>query len=162
MFAQCGTVLLLFAASRVDDSSSRYGVPSSLLCASVLTEEQVRRTRSWLTLAGRLLVISMCVNVLVFDWDYSSIVWNLLALTCAVFIAIGWRTKQAAGILCVSLAIFNFKQHAFWAMAEDTPIWIADVIRRSFFLVLNVIGGLLTLTYIGAGSFSMDERKKRA
>ncbi len=71
-----------------------------------------------------------------------------------ILILVGYQTRWAAIVLIAFVVLTMLFVHNFWTM--DGPARAAN--QAHFFKNLALIGGLLFLTSIGAGSCSLDHR----
>merc|ERR1711942_545257 len=125
-FALCGALLLVLAESKVEDKSLFAGVPS-------LGEN---KTKSYLQLFGRILMVFMFITLLKFDLS----------------------AGQMLQIFVTWLNLLNFYFNAWWTIPIHKPL--RDFLKFDFFQTLSVIGGLLMVVVLGPGGASVDERKK--
>merc|ERR1719352_151576 len=128
-FALCGALLLVLAESKVEDKSLFAGVPS-------LGEN---KTKSYLQLAGRILMVFMFLTLLKFDLSPSQMMQNM----------VGYKTKLSALILVTWLNLLNFYFNAWWTIPVHKPL--RDFLKFDFFQTLSVVGGLLMVVVLGPG-----------
>ena len=147
-FALCGALLLVLAESKVEDKSLFAGVPS-------LGEN---KTKSYLQLAGRVLMVFMFLTLLKFDMAPSQMLQNLVGSILMVLVTVGYKTKLSALILVTWLNLLNFYFNAWWTIPTHKPL--RDFLKFDFFQTLSVVGGLLMVVVLGPGEASVDERKK--
>jgi len=147
-FALCGALLLVLAESKVEDKSLFAGVPS-------LGEN---KTKSYLQLAGRILMVFMFLTLLKFDMAPSQMMQNLVGSILMVLVMVGYKTKLSALILVTWLNLLNFYFNAWWTIPVHKPL--RDFLKFDFFQTLSVVGGLLMVVVLGPGGASVDERKK--
>jgi len=147
-FALCGALLLVLAESKVEDKSLFAGVPS-------LGEN---KTKSYLQLAGRILMVFMFLTLLKFDLSPSQMMQNLVGSILMVLVMVGYKTKLSALILVTWLNLLNFYFNAWWTIPVHKPL--RDFLKFDFFQTLSVVGGLLMVVVLGPGGASVDERKK--
>merc|ERR1719348_2647142 len=88
-FALCGALLLVIAESKVEDKSLFAGVPS-------LGEN---KTKSYLQLAGRVLMVFMFITVLKFELNSGQMVQNIVGSALMILVTIGYKTKLSSLIL---------------------------------------------------------------
>lgn len=114
--------------------------------------DRSQRSRGYLLLAGRILIVLMFIA---FTFGKS---WFTLLLTviCTTCFAVGYKTKLASIILITILAFYNLYMNNYWFYDDSKR----DFLRYEFFQNLSIIGGLLLVTNTGAGSMSIDEKKK--
>jgi len=147
-FALCGALLLVLAESKVEDKSLFAGVPS-------LGEN---KTKSFLQLAGRILMVFMFLTLLKFDMAPSQMMQNFVGSILMVLVMVGYKTKLSALILVTWLNLLNFYFNAWWTIPTHKPL--RDFLKFDFFQTLSVVGGLLMVVVLGPGNNSVDERKK--
>lgn len=147
-FALCGALLLVLAESKVEDKSLFAGVPS-------LGEN---KTKSFLQLAGRILMVFMFLTLLKFDMATSQMMQNFVGSILMVLVMVGYKTKLSALILVTWLNLLNFYFNAWWTIPTHKPL--RDFLKFDFFQTLSVVGGLLMVVVLGPGNASVDERKK--
>lgn len=147
--ALIGALLLVLAESRVESRSLLAGVPS-------LGDN---KPKTYLQLAGRILLVFMFVTLLRMEVSFMQIVQNLVGSALMILVAIGYKTKLSAFVLVTWLTILNFYFNAFWMIPSHRPM--RDFLKYDFFQTLSVIGGLLMVVSLGPGGVSMDEHKKK-
>lgn len=74
----------------------------------------------------------------------------------SIALLVGFQTRSIALIMAAFTVIAAVTGHAFWT-APANAVYIAKLL---FFKNIAVVGGLLILASSGAGSLSMDDRKK--
>ncbi|CAH0722180.1 unnamed protein product, partial [Brenthis ino] len=147
--ALIGALLLVLAEARAEGRSLFAGVPS-------LGEN---KPKTYLQLAGRILLAFMFITLLRFEVSFLQIVQDLLGSVLMVLVTIGYRTKLSALMLVLVLTVLNLYHNAWWAIPNYKPL--RDFLKYDFFQTLSVIGGLLMIVYLGPGGVSMDEHKKK-
>ncbi|AMD21971.1 HFR116Wp [Eremothecium sinecaudum] len=110
------------------------------------------RTKGYLLLAGRILIILMFVTF-TFGKNWLTIIVTIAGTIC---IAIGYKTKFASIVLCLILAFYNITLNNYWFYGSAKR----DFLKYEFYQNLNIIGGLLLVINTGAGDISFDEKKK--
>ncbi|KAJ3397695.1 hypothetical protein HDU92_004111 [Lobulomyces angularis] len=75
-----------------------------------------------------------------------------------VMVVIGFKAKYSAWLLIAVLSVGNFLLNNWWSLHHQDHL--RDFIKYDFFQTLSIMGGFLLLANIGAGEFSMDEKKK--
>ncbi|MDH4052749.1 MAG: DoxX family protein [Rubrivivax sp.] len=83
---------------------------------------------------------------------------GVLELVAGVALAIGYRTRLAAGALALFTVVATVLFHNFWAAPADQ----AFVQQLMFMKNLAAIGGLLLVLGFGAGPASLDARRMTA
>ena len=72
----------------------------------------------------------------------------------SVAIVLGFQTRLAALLLAVFTVVAAFIGHPFWAAAPDQY----QAQYNNFFKDIAIVGGLLYIFVLGAGSISIDRR----
>lgn len=147
--ALIGALLLVLAESRAEGRSLFAGVPS-------LGEN---KPKTYLQLAGRVLIAFMFITLLRFEISFLQIVQDIVGSILMVLVTIGYKTKLSALILVVMLSVLNLYHNAWWTIPTFKPL--RDFLKYDFFQTLSVIGGLLMIVSLGPGGVSMDEHKKK-
>jgi putative oxidoreductase len=132
-----------------------------------MTRETLRTAA--LPLLARLLVTAefwIAVRGKLFGWDSQAdymtrkgmhFVTPLLAAALAIelvgsaCIVLGFRTRLAASVVFVYLAIVTFRLHAFWTQSGAA----AMTNSTEFFKNLSMMGGLLMLAVYGGGRWAI-------
>jgi len=148
--ALTGGLLLLLAESREEAKSLFAGVP---------TLDTHSKPKSYMQLAGRVLLLLMYLTLLKFDMSFFHIVFNLIGTILIMLVTVGYKTRLSALVMVSFLMIINVYENAFWSVPE----WKAmrDFLKYDFFQTLSVIGGLLLVVAFGPGGASLDEQKKK-
>lgn len=147
--ALIGALLLVLAEARAEGRSLFAGVPS-------LGEN---KPKTYLQLAGRILLAFMFITLLRFEISFLQIVQDLLGSILMILVTVGYRTKLSALMLVLVLTVLNLYHNAWWSVPSYKPL--RDFLKYDFFQTLSVIGGLLMIVYLGPGGVSMDEHKKK-
>ncbi|KAG6462496.1 hypothetical protein O3G_MSEX013301 [Manduca sexta] len=147
--ALIGALLLVLAEARAEGRSLFAGVPS-------LGEN---KPKTYLQLAGRILLAFMFITLLRFEISFLQIVQDLLGSILMILVTVGYRTKLSALMLVLVLTVLNLYHNAWWTVPSYKPL--RDFLKYDFFQTLSVIGGLLMIVYLGPGGVSMDEHKKK-
>ncbi|XP_023952177.1 surfeit locus protein 4 homolog [Bicyclus anynana] len=147
--ALIGALLLVLAEARAEGRSLFAGVPS-------LGEN---KPKTYLQLAGRILLAFMFITLLRFEVSFLQIVQDLLGSILMILVTVGYRTKLSALMLVLVLTVLNLYHNAWWMVPNYKPL--RDFLKYDFFQTLSVIGGLLMIVYLGPGGVSMDEHKKK-
>jgi uncharacterized membrane protein YphA (DoxX/SURF4 family) len=148
--ALAGGLLLLLAESRQEAKSLFAGVP---------TLDSHKTPKTYMQLAGRVLLLLMYLTLLKWDMSLWHIVFNLVGTILIMLVTVGYKTKLSALCMVCFLMIINVYENAFWMI----PDWKAmrDFLKYDFFQTLSVIGGLLLVVAFGPGGASLDEQKKK-
>jgi uncharacterized membrane protein YphA (DoxX/SURF4 family) len=144
-----GALLLVLAESRNEARSLFAGVPS-------LGDN---KPKSFMQLAGRILLAFMFITLIRFELSFLQIVQDIIGSILMVLVVVGYKTKLSALILVALLSVLNLYHNAWWTIPSYKPL--RDFLKYDFFQTLSVIGGLLMIVNLGAGSVSMDEHKKK-
>lgn len=148
-FSLLGSLLLVLAEAR-DHEGKAMGF------AGGLTDERETRTKTYLQLAGRCLIVLMQISLIHREMSIFRILTTFIEGCLIVLVAIGYKTKLSAFVLVVLLLLSNMLINQFWAAHE----YRADVLKYDFFQTLSITGGLLYIVHLGGGDISMDRQKK--
>lgn len=148
--ALCGAVLLVAAEDWVEDKSTFAGVPS-------VGED--KRPKSYLQLAGRVLLSLMFLVLLRLEANPLQILYTLVTSLLMLLISVGYKTKVSAVLLFVLLLVHNVTHNCFWTVGSRKPLH--DFLKYDFFQTLSFMGGLLMVVVIGPGEVSIDGKKKQ-
>lgn len=136
---------------------SDYFVKEKTLYAGIPEIDEDKKS-NYFRLAGRVLLV-----VLFLSHFFSSSGWSfariILILACGIgciMIIIGFKAKETALCLSLFLFIFDVCVNHWWSYRQPKR----DFAKYDFFQVLSIAGGFLLLSNMGAGSFSVDEKKK--
>ena len=80
-----------------------------------------------------------------------------LEVGAGLALVIGFKARSAALALAAFTAVATVAFHAYWSVPADQQY----VQQLMFMKNLSIIGGLLIMAAVGAGSFSLDARKAR-
>jgi putative oxidoreductase len=83
------------------------------------------------------------------------VVTIVIEVVGSIALLLGFQTRLAAIVLAVFTLTATLIGHAYWAAPADQ----AFVQQLMFFKNIAVVGGLLALVSVGAGSLSIDGRK---
>jgi len=147
--ALCGAVLLVAAEAWVEDKSTIAGVP---------TAGEDKRPKSYLQLAGRVLLAFMFLSLIRFEADASQMIYTLVTSILMGLISVGYKTKLSALALVSLLFIHNITHNCFWTINARKPL--RDFLRYDFFQTLSFMGGLVMVVVVGPGEVSFDAKKK--
>jgi putative oxidoreductase len=81
---------------------------------------------------------------------------GVLELVAGVLIVVGWQARWAALALAAFTAVASVLFHNYWAMPADK----AFMQQLMFMKNVSIVGGLLVLFASGAGTLSLDARRK--
>ncbi|CDS41327.1 surfeit locus protein 4 [Echinococcus multilocularis] len=144
-----GSLLLLIAEASQESKSLLAGLPS-------VGDEN--RSRQYLQLGGRLLVVLMFLTLVHWGGSFFYLIQSILNLILILLVAIGYKTKLCALILVSWLTCMNFYYNDFWSSYSDEIMW--DFLKYDFFQTWSVIGGLMLIVAHGPGGVSVDDYKK--
>ncbi|KAI9307448.1 SURF4 family-domain-containing protein [Cunninghamella echinulata] len=115
--------------------------------------------RTYLQLAGRILLIFLFIGSAFHgEWSLLRIFVSVYGLVACVMVAIGFKARWSAMFLVLFLSIFNVFINNFWSVSHTH--YKRDFLKYDFFQTLSTVGGFLLLVSVGAGSYSIDEKKK--
>ena len=80
----------------------------------------------------------------------------LIELFGGLALLLGWYTRWAALILAFFTLIASFFFHAYWGLPADQAMMQQLLFNKN----VAVVGGLLAFAAFGAGSFSVDGRRR--
>jgi len=84
------------------------------------------------------------------------VVTIIIQLVCGAAIIAGFKGKQSAFILAGLTLVISIFMHNFWGMAEGVA---RSHELQNFFKNMGIMAGLLMITGLGTGKFSLDQRK---
>ena len=143
-----GALLLLLAESSGEVKTMFAGLPSM----------GINQRQNYMQLAGRVLVVFMFLTLFKFDLSPLRIIMLVGGAVLTTCVFIGYKTKLAAIVLVILLAILNVVLNSFWSIPYNRIM--RDFVKYDFFQTLSVIGGLLFVVALGPGGVSVDERKR--
>jgi len=143
-----GALLLLLAEAKQETRGLFAGVPSM----------GENKPKSYMQLAGRVLVGLMFFTVLRFELAFGAVIQNVIACVLMVCVFVGYKTKLCALLLVLWLTCLNFWANAWWTIPSYKPM--RDFLKYDFFQTMSVIGGLLMVVSHGPGGVSLDAHKK--
>ena len=79
-------------------------------------------------------------------------------LGLGLLLLVGWQARWAALGLAIFVAVITPIFHGFWAVPEAQHM----MQKLNFDKNMAIVGGLLALTALGAGRFSLDARRGKA
>jgi len=85
-------------------------------------------------------------------------VWVAIAIEIggAALLIAGWNTRRVAWVMILFVAIATAMAHRFWQFdAAQYANQMNHLLKN-----LAIIGGLLYVVVLGAGAFSLDERRR--
>ncbi len=78
-----------------------------------------------------------------------------LEVAGALLLIVGWHARWAALVLAAFTLLATMLFHNFWAMPADQQM----MQQLMFMKNLSVVGGLLVVFGLGAGTLSLDQRR---
>jgi putative oxidoreductase len=81
---------------------------------------------------------------------------GVLALIGSISVLLGYKTKLGAWLLILFLVPVTLTMHKFWA---TTDAGMAQLQMGMFLRNVSIIGGLLVVTQLGGGPWSLDGRR---
>lgn len=81
---------------------------------------------------------------------------GVVELVAGVLIIVGWQARWAALALAAFTAVASVLFHNYWAMPAEQQM----MQQLMFMKNVSIVGGLLVLFAFGAGSLSLDARRK--
>jgi uncharacterized membrane protein YphA (DoxX/SURF4 family) len=148
--ALSGGLLLLLAECKNDSKTIFAGIPSM---------DQRNAPRTYFQLSGRILLILMFISLFHFDTSVFRLLIMFFEASLMSLVAVGYKTKLSALLLCCWLFMINFYFNHFWSIPDSRVL--RDFLKYDFFQTLSIIGGLLMVVALGPGGVSMDEQKKK-
>ncbi|PRT53709.1 Surfeit locus protein 4 [Wickerhamiella sorbophila] len=113
----------------------------------------------YIKLAGRVLLVFLFLGHLVrTKWTITSSLFNVIAISCCILVAIGYKARLSASLLSIVLFCQNLWDNPYWNLDRNHPN--RDFLRYAHFQTLSIVGGLILLINMGAGRISIDEKKK--
>lgn len=143
-----GGLLLLMVENRKEARSIFAGVPTL----------HQNKPKNYMQLTGRLLLVIMFITIVRFEPTVFSILQNLIGGVLIIFVAVGFKTKLSALVLAIFLTLANLYANCFWYYRGHKALH--DFLKYDFFQTISVVGGLLYIVALGAGSVSVDAKKK--
>lgn len=144
-----GGLVLAFADSIVRDRRPIPGLP--------MIENKDKK--KYILLAGRVMIVVL-FSGFAFNssWSIVRFFVVLIGFVSAGSIVVGYKTKFAAIVLVVILALYNVSANHYWSYGyRDSR---RDFLKYEFFQTLSIVGGLLLVASTGAGELSLDGKKK--
>lgn len=149
LLSLCGSLLLMLA-------EASDGV-SKTMAFGGLADERENRTKTYLQLAGRCLIVFMQLSLIHSGMSMIRTVTTMIEAILVVLIGVGYKTKLSAFVLMAILLISNMLINCFWL---ESNMYRADVLKYDFFQTLSICGGLLYIVHLGGGDISVDRSKK--
>ena len=101
----------------------------------------------------------MFISLFHFDLSFVRLTIMIAEAALMSLVAVGYKTKLSALILCIWLTVVNVWFNNFWSI--DYGKLARDFLKYDFFQTLSIIGGLLMVVALGPGGVSMDQQKKK-
>lgn len=112
-----------------------------------------------IVLVGRtLLVVLFVTHIFRTKWTVGSVLLNSLSGAGCLLVVIGYKARFSALCLAISLIIQNVLTNSYWRLQNWNPM--RDQLRYEYFQFQAIVGGLILLVNMGAGSISVDEKRK--
>jgi putative oxidoreductase len=83
---------------------------------------------------------------------------GMLALAGGLSVLLGYRAKLGAWLLVLFLIPVTLTMHKFWGLADPM---MAEAQMIMFMKNISLIGGALIISQLGAGPFSLDDRRSQ-
>jgi putative oxidoreductase len=83
---------------------------------------------------------------------------GLIAIAGGLSVLLGFHARIGAWLLVLFLVPVTFTMHQFWNVT-DTAMKAME--QANFIKNLTILGGALLIAYFGAGTISLDDRRKR-
>ena len=83
---------------------------------------------------------------------------GLLASAGGLSILLGYRARLGAALVVLFLVPVTLAMHRFWGVPDPM---MAQMQQAMFMKNFAMLGGVLLVSYFGAGPFSFDARRER-
>ena len=136
---------------------SDYFVKEKTLYAGLPEIDEDTET-NYFRLAGRLLLVFLFLTQFLSSssWTFSTVLMVLVCGVGCILVIIGYKAKETALFISLFLIVFDVCVNHWWSYRLPKR----DFAKYDFFQILSISGGFLLLSNMGAGGFSMDEKKK--
>eukprot|EP00842_Homolaphlyctis_polyrhiza_P000301 jgi/Hompol1/1271/HPOL_000647-RA len=114
---------------------------------------------AYLQLFGRILLVFLFLGfILTGEYSLLRVVISCISFVGCIMVVVGFKAKISAWFMITFLSISNVLLNNWWSLHHTHPQ--RDFLKYDFFQTLSIMGGFLLLANLGAGGYSMDEKKK--